>query len=104
MTVSISCHDLEEFLLLTGNLREWVCFSMLLRGLRGGRWEVYGRGGGRWEVWEGGGEDAQCALVNTGLGGAVGSWERKTRKLSKSKCIAKHGGSSWILQRGKLEN
>ena len=33
-----------------------------------------------WDVWEGG-EVAQCALVNTGVGEAVGFWERKTRIL-----------------------
>ena len=29
----------------------------------------------------GGRGDAQCALVNTGVGEAVGFWERKTRIL-----------------------
>ena len=52
MTVSISCQNLKSFLFLTGNLGEWACFWMLLRGPRG----------------MGGGEDAQCALVNTEMG------------------------------------
>ena len=44
--------NLLSFLFLTGNLGEWACFWMLLRGPRG----------------MGGGEDAQCALVNTEMG------------------------------------
>ena len=52
---------------LTGNLPKCVsgCSSGTLEG---------------WDVWEGGGV-AQCALVNTGVGEAVGFWERKTRIL-----------------------
>ena len=53
---------------LTGNLPKWVSFWMFLRDFGG-----MGRMGGRGV--------AQCALVNTGVGEAVGFWERKTRIL-----------------------
>ena len=55
-------------------------------------------------MWEG----AQCALVNTGLGGVVGCWERKTGKLEKSRsqgALLNTGlGDSWGGISGKQLN